>query len=90
MSAAIETGFTLIDGKKALLLPRTTMTVSVQGKTFRIKEKNFWDSRLRKNICGGTDEVILIPKESVPELTNLTEDGTYLGKTLYCAEPMNP
>lgn len=81
---------TVINDSKAQVLPRTTMTVSVHGKTFQIKEKNLWDSRLRSRICGSDESFILVPKESVPELTQLSEDGEYLGKKLYCAEPMNP
>lgn len=81
---------THVQGSKAMVIPQTSMRIAVNGQSLQIKDKNLWDSRLRQKMCGSYDEFFLIPKESVPELTNLTEDGTYLGKTLYCAEPMNP
>ena len=81
---------TVIDGSKAQVMLGTTMTVSIQGKTFQITEKNFWDSKLRSHICGQNEEFMLVPKESVPQLTNLKEDGEYLGKKIYCPEPINP
>jgi len=81
---------TLVNGVRAMVLPETSMRITLNGKSLLIDSKNLWEGSLRTMICGSSDPFMLIPKESIPELTNLKEDGEYLGKKLYCAEPINP
>ncbi len=79
---------TIVNGERAQVLPQTTMRISIDGKSYHIDSKNIWDSKTTA-FCGES-YLMLIPKESIPEITNLREDSTFLGKKVYCPVVMNP